>query len=103
MRIHRNDGAHASDQNVLFYDFNLEQRMPDNHLLRKIDQFLNFDQTKTMVSPLDLMLILINESAPNASKLREISIIVGCAVRTNIPASKHFHGAHGAPYTGKHS
>ena len=39
----------------------------------------------------------------NVSKLREISIIVGCAVRTKIPASKNFHGAHGAPYTGKHS
>ncbi len=34
---------------------------------------------------------------PNASKLRDISIIVGCAVRTKIPASKNFHGAHGAP------
>ena len=24
--------------------------------------------------------------------------MVGCAVRTKIPASKNFHGAHGAPY-----
>ena len=42
-------------------------------------------------------------SDPNASKLRELSIIVGCAVRTKIPASRNFYGAHGAPYTGKHS
>jgi hypothetical protein len=37
-------GQIAADQNALFYDFNLEQRIPDNHLLRKIDQFLDFDQ-----------------------------------------------------------
>ena len=42
-------------------------------------------------------------SDPNASKLRELSIIVGCAVRTKIPASRNFYGAHSAPYTGKHS
>ena len=39
-------GLLAADQNALFYDFNLEQRIPDNHLLRKIDQFLNFDQIR---------------------------------------------------------
>ena len=39
-------GQLAADQNALFYDFNLEQRIPDNHLLRKIDQFLDFDQIR---------------------------------------------------------
>ena len=40
-------GQLASDQNALFYDFNLEQRIPDNHLLRKIDQFPYFDQIRS--------------------------------------------------------
>lgn len=40
-------GQLAADQNALFYDFNLEQRIPDNHLLRKIDQFLDFDQIRS--------------------------------------------------------
>lgn len=39
-------GQLAADQNALFYDFNLEQRIPDNHLLRKIDQFLDFNQIR---------------------------------------------------------
>ena len=39
-------GQLAADQNALFYDFNLEQRIPDNHLLRKIDQFLDIDQIR---------------------------------------------------------
>jgi len=40
-------GQLAADQNALFYDFNLEQRIPDNHLLRKIDHFLDFDQIRS--------------------------------------------------------
>ena len=40
-------GQLAANQNALFYDFNLEQRIPDNHLLRKIDQFLDFDQIRS--------------------------------------------------------
>ena len=40
-------GQLAADQNALFYDFNIEQRIPDNHLLRKIDQFLDFDQIRS--------------------------------------------------------
>ncbi len=39
---------------------------------------------------------MVKGDGGNVSKLREISIIVGCAVRTKIPASKNFHGAHGA-------
>ena len=40
-------GQLAANHNALFYDFNLEQRIPDNHLLRKIDQFLDFDQIRS--------------------------------------------------------
>lgn len=39
-------GCLPSEQNTLFYDFNLEQHIPDNHLLRKIDKFLDFDQIR---------------------------------------------------------
>lgn len=40
-------GQLPAAQNELFYEFNLEQHIPDNHLLRKIDQFLDFDQIRT--------------------------------------------------------
>jgi hypothetical protein len=29
-------------QEALFYGFSLERRVPDNHLLRKIDRFVDF-------------------------------------------------------------
>ena len=45
-------GQLAADQNALLYEFNLEQRIPDNHLLRKIDQFLDFDQSVAYVKKL---------------------------------------------------
>ena len=44
-------GQLAANQNALFCEFNLEQRIPDNHLLRKIDQFLNFDQIRSHLHP----------------------------------------------------
>ena len=34
----------------------------------------------------------------NASKLRKICVMVGCAMRTKMPRGRCFHGAHGAPY-----
>ena len=37
----------------------------------------------------------------NASKLRKIYVMVGCAVRTKIPTGRYLHGAHGAPYFDK--
>ena len=40
-------GQLPAAQNELFYEFNLEQRIPDNHLLRKIDQFLDFDKIRS--------------------------------------------------------
>ncbi|VAW64732.1 Mobile element protein [hydrothermal vent metagenome] len=39
-------GCLPSEQNTLFYDFNLEQHIPDDHLLRKIDKFLDFDEIR---------------------------------------------------------
>lgn len=39
-------GQLPATQNALFYDFNLEVYIPANHLLRKIDQFLDFDQIR---------------------------------------------------------
>ena len=39
-------GQLPAAQNELFYEFNLEQHIPDNHLLRRIDQFLDFDQIR---------------------------------------------------------
>ncbi len=39
-------GRQAAAQNELFYEFNLEQHIPANHLLRQIDKFLNFDQIR---------------------------------------------------------
>ena len=35
----------------LFYEFSLEDMVPQNHLLRKIDQFLNFDDLRAYLKP----------------------------------------------------
>ena len=35
----------------LFYKFSLEEMVPQNHLLRKIDQFLNFDDLRVHLKP----------------------------------------------------
>jgi hypothetical protein len=37
----------------------------------------------------------------NASKLRKIYVMVGCAMRTKMPTGQYFHGAHGASYFDK--
>lgn len=39
-------GQLPAAQNELFYNFNIEQYIPANHLLRKIDQFLDFGQIR---------------------------------------------------------
>ena len=39
-------GQLPAQQNALFYEFCLEKHIPDEHLLRQIDQFLDFDQTR---------------------------------------------------------
>ena len=38
---------------------------------------------------------------PNASKLRKIYVMVGCAMHTKMPTVRYLHGAHGAPYCDK--
>lgn len=38
-------------QNALFYEFNLEQHIPSDHLQRQIDQFLNFDEIGQHLKP----------------------------------------------------
>ena len=35
----------------LFYEFSLEEMVPQNHLLRKIDRFLNFDDLRAYLKP----------------------------------------------------
>jgi len=35
----------------LFYEFSLEEMIPQNHLLRKIDRFLNFDDLRSHLKP----------------------------------------------------
>lgn len=44
-------GEQPPAQNELFYDFNLEKRIPPEHLLRKIDQFLDFDSIRDHLQP----------------------------------------------------
>lgn len=39
-------GQLPEQQNELFYDFCLEKHIPDGHLLRQIDQFLDFEQIR---------------------------------------------------------
>ena len=38
-------------QNALFYDFNLEQHVPSDHLLRRIDLFLDFNAIRQHLEP----------------------------------------------------
>ena len=38
-------------QNTLFYEFCLEKHIPEDHLLRQIDQFLDFDQIRQHLQP----------------------------------------------------
>ena len=44
-------GQLPAQQNALFYEFCLEKHIPDEHLLRQIDQFLDFDQTRVHLAP----------------------------------------------------
>ena len=39
-------GQLPAQQNALFYEFCLENHIPEEHLLRQIDLFLDFDQTR---------------------------------------------------------
>ena len=44
-------GQLPAAQNALFYDFNLEQHIPPDHLLRQINQFLDFDTIRNHLKP----------------------------------------------------
>ena len=44
-------GQLPSQQNALFYDFCLEKHIPEDHLLRQIDQFLDFDGIRQYLKP----------------------------------------------------
>jgi transposase len=38
-------------QEALFYGFSLERHVPDNHLLRKIDRFVDLSEVRTHLGP----------------------------------------------------
>jgi transposase len=44
-------GQLPAAQNALFYDFSLEHHIPDDHLLRQIDQLLDFDAIRQHLTP----------------------------------------------------
>lgn len=44
-------GAMSGDQNQLFYSFNLDKHVPADHLLRKIDRFLDLSQLRARLEP----------------------------------------------------
>ena len=44
-------GQLPAAQNALFYDFCLERHIPPDHLLRHIDQFLDFDSIRLHLEP----------------------------------------------------
>jgi transposase len=44
-------GQQPPDQNALFYEFCLENRVPADHLLRQIDELLDLNALRTYLSP----------------------------------------------------
>ena len=38
-------------QEALFYGFSLERHVPDNHLLRKIDRFVDLSEVRAHLGP----------------------------------------------------
>ena len=44
-------GQRPSQQNALFYDFCLEDHIPQDHFLRQIDQFLDFESIRSHLKP----------------------------------------------------
>lgn len=44
-------GQLPAAQNTLFYEFSLEHHIPDDHLLRQIDQLLDFDAIRQHLTP----------------------------------------------------
>src|SRR5262244_1845411 len=44
-------GTKGGDQDRLFYSFNLDKHVPAEHLLRRIDRFLDFSQLRQRLEP----------------------------------------------------
>lgn len=44
-------GERRSGQDALFYNFNLEQHVPEDHLLRKIDRFVELESVREYLKP----------------------------------------------------
>ena len=44
-------GRHTADQRQFFYDFCLEDVVPSDHLLRRIDRFLDFARIRPQLKP----------------------------------------------------
>ena len=44
-------GRQNDEQAKLFYEFCLEDRVPSNHLLRKIDRFIDLSELRTHLAP----------------------------------------------------
>ena len=44
-------GQLPAQQNTLFYEFCLEKHIPEDHLPRQVDQFLDFDQARVHLDP----------------------------------------------------
>src|SRR6056300_850977 len=44
-------GQLPAQQNALFYEFCLEKHIPEDHLLRQINQFIDFDQARVHLDP----------------------------------------------------
>jgi hypothetical protein len=44
-------GQQGSDQDQLFYSFNLDARVPVDHLLRRIDRVLDLSELRSHLAP----------------------------------------------------
>jgi transposase len=45
------DGRASGEREALFYGFSLERRVPDDHLLRKIDRFVDLSEVRAHLGP----------------------------------------------------
>ena len=49
--ISADDGRAARNAGALFYGFSLERHVPDDHLLRKIDRFIDLSEVRAHLGP----------------------------------------------------
>ena len=64
-------GRLPARQNTLFYDFCLDSHVPKDHLLRQIDQFLEFDEIST-----HLNLFIVIQAGRRLIRLLQTSFLV---------------------------